>query len=252
MRKTIFALFCLSLLSMQCAKDSPANSFNSSGPSVGQGGSMARFTIVGNYLYSVDDQQLKVFDIHIPNAPVLKATQDIGFEIETIYPFKDLLFIGSTTQVHIFSITNPEQPKKLSSAISPEILRRCDPVVAKDTVAYATLRTTGPCGGRQSVLAVYNIKNIEKPVQATSIPIGEPYGLGYSEDVLYVCDKDDGLLLFDITDAFKPKPINISLRDGSYIDVIPYGNTLICWVTTGIILYDISNNRHPKLITNIN
>ena len=252
MKKTIFALLCISLLNLKCEKQSVSNSFSSSESSTGQGGSLARFTIIGDYLYTVDDQQLKVFDIHSPDAPILKNTQDVGFEIETIFPFKDKLFIGSTTQVHIFSISDPALPQKLSVAISPEVLRRCDPVVAKATVAYATLRTNGPCGGSQSILAVYNIKDINNPVQVSSYLVGEPYGLGYSNDVLYVCDKQMGLLLFDISNAFDVKRINVQIKDGSYIDVIPYGNTLICWVTTGIILYDISDNRNPVLITTIN
>ena len=250
MKKTLLSLLCLSLLTLHCEKQSVSSSSSSGEVSTGQGGSLARFTIVGNYLYTVDDHQLKVFDIRSPDAPVLKNTQDIGFEIETIYPFKDKLFIGSTTQVHIFSIADPAQPKKLSVAISPQVLRRCDPVVAKDTVAYATLRTNGPCGGVQSILAVYNIKNIENPMQVSSYPVGEPYGLGYSDDVLYVCDKEIGLILFDISKAFDVQFIK-SLRDGSYIDVIPYGNTLICWISTGIILYDITDNRQPVLITTI-
>ena len=251
MRKTIFGLLFLSLLALQCEKQSDANSFQSGEISTGQGGSLARFTIAGNYLYTVDDKQLKVFDIQNPGAPVLKNTQDIGFEIETIYPFKDKLFIGSTTQVHIFSIADPAHPKKLSSAISPQVLRRCDPVVAKDTVAYATLRTNGSCGGTQSILAVYNIKDIENPVQVNTFPVGEPYGLGYADDVLYVCDKEQGLLLFDISRAYEPSRINVDLRDGIYVDVIPYGNNLICWVTNGIVLYDITDNRNPQLITTI-
>lgn len=252
MRKTIFGILCLSMISLQCEKDSSANSFSSSESSVGQGGSMARFTIVGNYLYSVDEHQLKTFDITIPDNPVLKSTEDVGFEIETIFPFKDKLFIGSTTQIHIFSIADPSKPLKLSTAISPTVMRRCDPVVAKDSVAYATLRTNGPCGGSQSVLAVYNITDIEHPVQVKTYPLGEPYGLGYSNDVLYVCDKQRGLMLFDISKSFDPVPINVSIHDGDYVDVIPYWNTLICWVTDGIILYDITDNRDPLLITTIN
>jgi hypothetical protein len=41
------------------------------------------------------------------------------------------------------------------------------------------------------------------------------------------------------------------MKDGTYIDVIPYQNTLICWVTTGMILYDITNNRNPVLLGKI-
>jgi hypothetical protein len=252
MKKNIFYLFLVPLFLWQCQKDSSGVSLKGGNGAVGQGGSLARFAIVGNYLYSVDDTRLKIFDINIPANPVLKNTQDVGFAIETIFPFKDKLFIGSVSEVYIYSIADPANPKKLSSAISPQVLRRCDPVVAKDTVAFATLRTNGPCGGTQSVLAVYDIKDITNPVQTATYPLWEPYGLGYAGDVLYVCDSQGGLLLFDITEPYNPLPINITINDGSYIDVIPYQNILICWVTTGIILYDITDNRNPVLIASIN
>ena len=227
----------------QCGKST--NASNTSG----SGGSTARFAISGNYLYTVDNANLKVFDISTGNDPVLKNTVPVGFEIETIYPFKDKLFIGSTSEVHIFSINNPESPQKLSTAISPDVMRRCDPVVAKDTVAYATLRTNGPCGGRQSILAVYDIKDIANPVQKGSYNVNEPYGLGYSDTALYVCDRSS-LYVFNIKDAYHPIFVN-NLAGDWYLDVIPYNNTLICQVQDGMNLYDISNRMYPKLITKI-
>ncbi|MBA4141108.1 MAG: hypothetical protein H0X70_11550 [Segetibacter sp.] len=251
MRKTFLPLIVISMLFLQCEKDS--SSFSASNSAVqptGLGGSLARFAISGNYLYSVDEQQLKVFDISNPADPTLKQTVNIGFAIETIYPFKDKLFIGSTSQVYIYSITDPAKPERLGTAVSPQVLRRCDPVVAKDTVAFATLRTNGACGGTQSILAVYDIKDVTKPVQKATYPVSEPYGLGYSNDVLYVCDKQNGLMIMDISKPFQPTLIK-SIHDGSYIDVIPYQNTLICWVATGIILYDITNNRNPLLLAKI-
>lgn len=245
-------LLCCFLLLMFCGCEKSASDSNVyNGGGTGQGGSLARFTIAGNYLYTVDATNVKVFDISDAANPVFKRSIPVGFEIETIFPFKDRLFIGSTSMVHIFSLADPANPQKLSEAISPDVMRRCDPVVAKDTVAFATLRTNGPCGGTQSILAVYDIRNVDKPVQKTSVPLTEPYGLGYSDTVLYVCDNERGLILFDISDAFEPIFIK-SLNDGSFIDVIPYGNTLICWLRNGMLLYDISDNKNPVLLTRIN
>lgn len=246
MKKIIFFLLFVSLFSWQCGKDTASLSYN---PPSGQGGSLARFAIIGNYLYTVDDQKLKVYDISDAASPALKNTTQVGFEIETIFPFKDRLFIGSTSAVHIFSVSDPLNPQKLSEAISPQVLRRCDPVVARDTVAYATLRTNGPCGGIQSILAVYDIKDINKPVQKSTYPMSEPYGLGYLGDVLYVCDKA-GMLVFDITKAYQPLLLK-TIRDASYIDVIPFESALICWVSDGIIIYDITDNKNPLLLAKI-
>ncbi len=248
--RRIYTLLFIGLLFFQCEKDS-SSSVSPATTTQGQGGSLARFAIAGNYLYSVDDQRLKVFDITNAAAPVLKNTIDIGFSIETIFPFKDKLFIGSATVVYIYSITDPVNPNQLSTAISPSVLRRCDPVVAKDTVAFATLNTAGPCGGSQSVLVVYDIKDITNPIQRAVYPVSQPYGLGYENDVLYVCDRQQGLLVFDIADPYNPQLIK-KITDGAYTDVIPYQNTLICWVSTGMILYDITDNLNPKLVASIN
>ena len=245
MKKTLLfiGLSIVLLAAIQCQKSSD------SGTNTGTGGSTARFAIQGNYLYIVDRSNLKVFNIADLANPVLKNTVPVGFEIETIYPFKDKLFIGSTSMVHIFSVENPESPEKLSTAISPEVIRRCDPVVAKDSVAYATLRTNGMCGGTQSILAAYDIKEITKPVQKATYPVSEPYGLGYADTALYVCDRS-GLNVFNIKKAFDPQFIK-TITDGWFMDVIPYNNTLICQVQDGLSLYDISKRLDPKLITKI-
>lgn len=249
--KTVITAFSFLILlcgGLSCEKDSGGN-FSAAAISAGQGGSLARFTIVGNYLYTVDKQNLKVFLISDAANPVLKNTVAVGFDIETIYPFKDKLFLGSATAVYIFSIDNPEQPAKLSTAISPSILRRCDPVVAKDSVAYATLRTSGPCGGVQSILAVYDVKDITNPKEVNQVLLSEPYGLGYTGNALYVCTSNS-LVVFDITNQYQPNIVK-QITGNAFVDVIPYGNTLICWVRDGIILYDISNKFNPVFISKI-
>src|SRR4051812_18676189 len=143
--KRILLIACLALIIFGgCTKDGTADSFKTN---TGIGGSMARFTIVGNYLYTVDKSNLKVYNIADAADPVLQSTTEAGFDIETIFPFKDKLFIGSTSVVHIFSLEDPAHPKKISVAESKQVFRRCDPVVARENVAFATLRTSGPCGG---------------------------------------------------------------------------------------------------------
>jgi len=228
----------------QCGKSTNASA------ATGSGGSTARFAIMGDYLYTVDDQSLKVYNITTIADPVLKNTVTVGFDIETIYPFKDKLFIGSTSMVYIYAVDDPEHPKRLSTAISPDVIRRCDPVVAKDSVAYATLRTNGPCGGTRSVLVAYDIKDVTNPVQRATYQVAEPYGLGYADAALYVCDRN-GLYVFNIQQAFAPQIVK-QINNGWYLDVIPWNNTLICQLQDGLSLYDISDRLNPSFITKIN
>jgi hypothetical protein len=86
-------------------------------------------------------------------------------------------------------------------------------------------------------------------VQKATYPVSEPYGLGYADTALYVCDRS-GLNVFNIKNAFDPKLIK-TIYDGWFMDVIPYNNTLICQVQDGLSLYDISKRLDPKLITKI-
>jgi hypothetical protein len=234
--------------------DKSSSSDTAAYSTTGKGGSLARFTVVGNYLYTVDKETLKVFDASDPSKPVFRRSVNAGFEIETIFPFKDKLFLGSTSVIYIFSIDDPSNPQKLSEAISPNVMRRCDPVVAKDNVAYATLRTNGPCGGTTSTLSVYDITDIKHPVQKASVPVGEPYGLGYSGNTLYVCDRMYGFSVYDISSPYNPvfKKNVTAAGNPDFIDLIPYNNLLVCWTTKGMMLYDISAPQDPTLITQVN
>jgi hypothetical protein len=249
MKKYVYFLLLIgmALTHVQCDK---ASADSASYVATGTGGSTARFTITGNYLYTVDKENLKVFSIIDPTNPILKNTIPVGFEIETIYPFKDKLFIGSTSVIYIFSITNPEVPVKLSTAVSPNVLRRCDPVIARDSVAYATLRTNGFCGGTQSILSVYDVRDVLNPVQKSFLPVTEPYGLGFADTALYVCDKK-GLNVYSISKPYSPYFIKNLNPNEWFYDVIPSGNTLICWVSNGLILFDITNKGNPQFITKI-
>jgi hypothetical protein len=249
--KNIFnlAICFITVAMVGCTKQSESN-FAAVGGGTGTGGSTARFTIIGNYLYTVDKQNLNVFDITNAANPSLSNVVPVGFEIETIFPFKNRLFIGSTSAIHIFNIDNPALPVKLSTAISPTAMRRCDPVVAKDSVAYATLRTNGPCGGTQSILATYDIRNIETPIQKAFNFVTEPYGLGYADSTLYVCDRR-GLNIYNITNGFQPLFVSNINNTEWYYDVIAQNNNLYCWVNTGLIVYNITNRRSPVLIKKI-
>ena len=94
---------------------------------------------------------------------------------------------------------------------------------------------------------------MKHPVQRTTRPVSEPYGLGYSGNTLYVCDKQQGIMVFDITDAYNPVFLrNVAAGSAYFIDVIPYNTILVAWVSNGMALYDISIPKTPSLIKQIN
>jgi len=250
--KTLYHLIVVFILStlISCTKESTSG--NGGASATGAGGSTARFTIAGNYLYVVDNLSLKAFDISTNNSPVYKSKTDIGVNIETIFPYQDKLFIGSTSTMYIYSLIDPSKPERLGKA-EYTIRMSCDPVVARDSVAYATLRASGPCGGGQSALVVYNIKNISSPQLVRTISLFNPYGLGIKSNALYVCEGNSGLWIYNTTNAYDPVFVsNINVTGTIFYDVIPYGNILIAQVNDGFILYDIGTNpMQPVFLSRI-
>ena len=238
----VLALFLFSDCSKENAAAAPG--------AAGAGGSTARFTIAGNYLYVVNSTSLKAFDISNPAvSPVLKSTTDIGLNIETIFPYGDKLFIGSSNAMHVFSISDPVKPTRLAQA-NYVIRMACDPVVAKDSMAYATLNASGACGGGFSALVVYDISNITNPVMKNQLPVNGPYGLGIRDSALYVCDGQFGLLTYNIRNPWTPVQVK-KITGEKFFDVIPYGDILIAQVAGGIVLYDITQRLNPVFLSRI-
>ena len=210
----------------------------------GTGGSLARFTIAHNHLYLADYNSLKVYDLTDPATPVQKNAINVGFGVETIYPYGDKLFIGSRDGMYIYSITDPGKPVKLGEA---RHVRSCDPVVANDTVAYVTLRGNSACGSAQDGLYVYDIKNITNPLQKSLLPLSQAGGLGLRDSVVFISRGNAGLSVVNIKNPESPT-LMYTVNDAEYMDVIPYNDVLLCYVSNGLLVYDISDLDQIKKI----
>ncbi|MEO6488349.1 MAG: hypothetical protein ABIO04_00295 [Ferruginibacter sp.] len=236
-------LLLVIIICCSCSKDAADNSSNSA--STGVAGSLSKFTIVGNYLYAVDNHYLYSYDITDPYNPVNTNTSDMNLDIETIYPFNNRLFIGTRTGLYIYSIDTPSIPSRISEA---HHARSCDPVVANDSVAFVTLKGNSDCGPAESGLYIHDIRNIFQPLLIKKVLINSPQGLGLHGNALYVCCNNEGLKVYNVLDPANPVIIR-TITGGFFIDVIPFGDLLICYMETGLNLYDISNPMNPTLLT---
>lgn len=234
-------LIAVIVFAIACTKDAARSSEPTD---TGTGGSLARFTITAGHLYLADYHTLEVYDLSNPTTPVKKKSINIGFGIETIYPYQDKLFIGSRDGMYIYSLEDPGNPTKLGEA---RHVRSCDPVVANDTVAYVTLRGNNACGPAEDGLYIYDIKNVTQPVQKSLLRLSYPAGLGLKDHVVFISRGDQGLTLVNVKDPAKPEEM-YTVRDASYIDVIPYDDLLICYVQDGLLVYDISDLNQIKKI----
>lgn len=199
----------------------------------GQGGSLATFTLKGNYLYTVDNYDLNVFSLTNEEEPELVNTVRIGFNIETLFSFKDYLYIGSRNGMFIYSINEPEEPTMLSNV---DHFTACDPVIANDTHAYVTLHSNAICGNNINVLEVYDIQNITQPVLISSHNLVSPKGMGFYENYLIVCDNE--IKLYDITNPQQAQLI--TSIDKEAFDVIVSGDLLIAIGEEGVFQYELS------------
>ncbi|MCW3092727.1 MAG: hypothetical protein JWP81_3796 [Ferruginibacter sp.] len=220
----------------------------------GVGGSMARFTIVNNYLYTVGQSNLSAFNISVPAEPVKENVKPIGWNIETIYPVKDKLFIGGQTGMFIYSLSNPSSPSLLGS-FSHACFR--DPVIADDQYAYVTLRATGntsPCWGggaaQRNELDVVNISNILQPSLVKIYDMAEPKGLSKDGDLLFICDGKAGLKIYNAANVQDIKLLK-TINNINPFDVICQFGIVIVVADEGIYQYDYSNINNIKLISKV-
>jgi hypothetical protein len=64
--------------------------------------------------------------------------------------------------------------------------------------------------------------------------------LGLKDKHLFVCDKVQGLIVFDISDGDSPIEKQI-ITGETFIDVIVYNDLLICMLENGLAYYDIAD-----------
>lgn len=216
----------------------------------GIGGSMARFTIVDNYLYMLNNNGLETASLTNPVKPELVNSINIGWGLETIFPHTDKLFIGSTTGMHIIDIATPASPQHLSTYTH---VFACDPVVVSGNYAYVTLRTGTACRITNiNQLELIDITDLRNPKLVKEFQMHNPQGLGIDRDILFLCDGDDGLKIFDINDPLQLDKKRLAWHKNiNAYDVIPYKNVLMMIGKGGLYQYSYANPNNIQQISHI-
>ncbi len=211
----------------------------------GIGGSYSRFGLFDQYLYTIDHSLLRTWSVGSTCPARLDSTW-VGWNIETIFPWKDRLFIGSQTGVFIFNNSNPQRPvleTRFDHATG------CDPVVCDEENAYVTIHGGTTCNGTFNQLDVIGIGNLPTANLLKTYPMKRPFGLSVTNDYLYLCD--DGLKIFDKTDP-------LALKQKSHIagiktyDVIALGaGQLLVIGEDGFYQFDASDPANPRQVSHI-
>lgn len=229
-----------------CTSDSESSLSDANGGD-GKGGSMARFTICGDYLYTVDYSTLKMFDISTAEKPKYLNSKDqyLNFGVETIFTMDTLLFIGSQIGMYVYNISRPEFPQQMSYVSH---ITSCDPVIASGNYAYVTLNSENIwCGRSSNVLQIYDISDPSNPeLIKEQTGFRHPRGLGIDNKKLFICD--NGLKVFDLDDPEQPVWVDdfTHIPEASGIDtydVIPLNGLLLLIGSDGLYQFDYTNDK---------
>jgi len=217
---------------------------NSAGSPNGIGGSMARFALYNNRMFTVSHNDLKVFNTS--NAALPSYTGKINLnqgDIETIYPYQDKLFIGSQSGMFIYSVANPDIPTKLGASTH---IRACDPVIAEGNYAYVTLKGGAQCGGFTNQLEVVDISNLLAPIRLKIYPMTSPEGLSKDGNNLFVCDGSNGLVIFNASNPLAIQQIS-KVSNIIPFDVIATNGLALVVAKDGLYFINYQNPSAPVI-----
>jgi hypothetical protein len=216
---------------------------------IGQGGSMARFALINNYLYTVSDYELNIFNITNSVDPTFLNNAQVDWHVETIYPFKNKLFIGSNNGMFIYDVeSSPANPTKVGEFTH---VRACDPVIADDSFAFVTLHSGTDCLGFNNELDVVRLNNLTNSELITTYSMTSPHGLSKDGNLLFICDGTDGLKIYDASDVMNLQLIK-QINNLETYDVIASGNLALVVAVDGLYEYDYSNINDIHLLSKVN
>jgi len=235
----------ITCLAFGCEKSAENSSPNSTG--TGVGGSLAKYTILDNYMYLVENDILTIYDVTIANNPTIIKEITLQNGIETIFGDSKYLYFGTQSGMLIYSRTNPKLPVFLSKY---EHVVSCDPVAIKDKYAYVTLSVQNTCQRGINALEIINIENVYQPKLEKAYTFENPRGMAINNNILYLCNGDDGLKVIDITNTPNISTINeINFINAN--DVIFKNNILTITGTDGVYQYNCLNPLDLKFISKI-
>jgi len=217
------------------------------GNSSGSIGSVNRIAVVDNHVYVISRNSITPFE---DNGTLSVFDEVYGsFNMETIYPDGDKLYIGTQSSMEIVDINNPTAPRFVASFWHAT---SCDPVLPCGDVAYVTLRTgdIGDCPGDENALLVLNVRN-SNPTQLQEIEMESPFGMTIVGSKLYVGEGSNGLKVFNIEDkqnitldTWEP---NIEAYDIIYHPTNP--NLILIAGPVGISQYEIEGDATFSLLS---
>ena len=208
-------------------------------------GSMTRFLPIDDYLYTINFNELVLFQIGSDFRPSPWIKKNTQTQAETLFQLNDLLFVGSVNGMLVYDVSDAADPDYINRI---EHMRSCDPVVADANYAYVTLRGGTNCFTDINELQIIDIQDPQNLLLVSRKDMYNPHGLGIYNDHLIICDGAAGVKIVDVSTSTDPKIVNSVSIQFSYDVIIDYPNALVVG-DTDLYQYDISNLPEMQLIS---
>jgi hypothetical protein len=221
------------------------NNVSKAGSTAGVAGSMAGMVLMNNYLYAISEMHsLGIVDVSNPSLPKLDSSFFAGYDLQTIFPFEDKLFLGSAIGMFMYDVSDPEKPVSVGQF---EHGRACDPVIADGDYAYVTLHAGTMCGGEQNELNVIDIKDMANSKLVKTYDLKKPTGLSKDGNLLFVCDGTE----VKVYNAANPASLVLikQIKSNEPYDAIAANKKLLVVTADGLYQYDYSNINYIKQLS---
>lgn len=221
-------------------------------------GSYANMIAAGEYLYVISETDLISYERQENQSLKEVNRQTLGLGLESLHYRTGVLFVGSSQRMYICQLNSDNIPvlKSRTQYTDFSDLRPCDPIVADDEIAIASLSsstqvTDDGCGLIEvNELRIYDITDLSDPQLVNTHEMTNPKGMALDQDILFVCEKEAGLKVLDMTDPRNPVEM-IHFPDVDAFDAVATGTTVLVVGSSELAEFDYSDRSDIRRIWSV-
>ncbi|MDL2256715.1 hypothetical protein LJC06_00755 [Bacteroidales bacterium OttesenSCG-928-I14] len=209
-------------------------------------GSMSRFALKFNHLYTIDGQSMRVYDLNsLESKQRESAIVSTPPNTERLSYSENKLFLISPGGMNTYLVTNPAQPVNVGET---DFINSCNHISVFGDIAYVTSYSGNSCKQAQSKLTLFDVSDTCEEIEAYQM--SNPRGIEAYGGKLFVCD--EGLKVYQTSNT---QPIIhkqlLHLKDIRALDVKMLGNILVVTCTKGLLQYKMEADSRLSLLSTI-
>lgn len=210
----------------------------------------SRFLLMGDILYSLDGKDLMAFDLSKPTKPEKSISVSVSTDITSLAHDQSHLFVGSDEGSDIYL----KGAKSLTLVGSLTHRKSCTVAVPEKLISFAVLRQGDNCIGESGFgrhgVSVISTRNPKVPVESEFLDLVNVGGIGAVENRLFVCNKSDGLGIYDKSNSGARSKFPFT-HGGSCSDILVTGKDVTIYDSRSITQFKLMDDGVIKKIGEI-